>query len=202
MSNVGDVFRIKMFTSNNTGEFLNVFHYKQTIGSNIANAPDRLEDSFYSVVWGALRPVINVAVRLRTIEIENLNNPVEYLEEIYPDTVGNRGLENSPEGPPDFVTWAFYCRRTALGFKSARKSFSGLGDGQYAGNSPTAAALNLLNQLASSLSADLGVSDTPGEGIVSPFVKRAADTVPPFDGYFAKNWQFRHVGTQNTRKPY
>lgn len=203
MSAVGDVFELKMHSSVDLVDTLNVFHYRHESGSAVGNVAHSLIESWLVTVWTPLRLVLHSAFEMLRVECVNLYDLTDYSEETAFSGYDNNGaVSTGGECAPAFVVWSFYQRRSMPPFRSGAKRFSGVPEGYMWGSIPSDTAIPLLDDVAEGLSLPAGITNGSSTGTAIPVVKRSADTSPPIANYVAQAWTFRHIGSQNTRKRY
>lgn len=201
MAAVGDKYLLftTSFADNDdelANPLINVFAYEAASGTVSA---DDLNGAFQSLVLPSWVDCVNIHTVMRTIQVINLDDPVDFLI----DNINETGVTNG-EILPSFMAYEFEYVRAVRGVHSGRKSIAGLDEGQLSGGEASGTELGLLNILA----ADFGTSIAGTLGLYTPRIWRrqgtykvdGVPTVFPHTFYPISGVVYRRVSTQNTRK--
>lgn len=198
MSQIGDTFRVTWTGEYLTSQVIQVFHYRLVSGSNLTTAAVTLTDLMESVVWAAVKKLLNVEYTLQTIYAVNWPNPDDF--DIR--AVGETG-DNSTAGAaalPSWMTVAFrYNRKSAAG-RHGYKRFAGILDQQVQGNAWTGNAADT-DDVEAALVALLEEGGG-SENVYSPLIANRGfplGTNPT--GYVPEVCELNGVSTQLSRKP-
>lgn len=170
-----------------------------------------LELAFEQQVFPAIKAITSTTQVYLAIKVYELFQRQFFKEQFFvPAQVGGRAGDLNPP----FVAWGFRHIRQRGDMKNGYKRFAGVAETDVVGGAATAAAIVLLNALATAMNAVLTytVAGNPesASGVIVKRVPvvvngqivsyRLPASIAEYVFYSATAWQYQWVTTQNTRK--
>lgn len=195
-------FRMRGYFSTVATAVINVFQYEYTTATplDLGDFGQEFVDGWAELLRAVLQPVLSVEVAYPIIDLVNLTDPLEIWSGQFDEPIN--GTVTGDVLPP-FATWSFLLKRTTSATRNGAKRFSGIPESMQITGIPTSAAALLLNDLGSFLGDPLAVSidgGTPATAVLQPVITRKDATGALITSQPVSSGQFRHIGTQNSRK--
>ena len=195
---VGDRYLIKDFQTYAGEQCVNVYGYRQLLGE--ANA-GQLAATFDDSVLQWLVSIQQETVKHDRIEVINLDDPLDWA--IHTDIINDTGTVLG-EGMPPFVCWSFMFRRVSRETRNGWKRIVGVSEPDQVGGVRTEGAAGRLNSVAAVMFVTLEL-EVPLSQWAPVILRREVTGEPPntvvtWRDFPVAGVDYRHIGTQNTRK--
>jgi len=194
MSNIGDVYQIKLSARYLGVQTLNVYYYKlidaETGATDVGVA-------WHNQVEPSLLQIVTPGFALIQREVVNLNDLSDYDVHAYDPSVtkGDRAGENAPP----FVTWSFRFYRSTKECRNGSKRYAGVSEADMQDGAAIGSIIPRLTIHAASLQDELAAGLTPAA--LKPVIHRSIGPLPgQYDTFDIRDVGFVGIGTQNTRK--
>lgn len=215
MAVINDVFEVVLNGDFAFDSWQNVFFYRGTVvPANRPTLANEIAEIFaVDIADPFISPVQHVGCYLRSVEVRNLYNPLEFGSYTF---APNTGGDVTGETLPKFVAWSLRSQRMPRGVHRASKRIGGLGEAALNSGIATAPMLTALQNLCTAMELPL-LYDVSGVGNIWRLdmtnvqrIKyttssgredyRLPENQTEGNDFLIDTWEYRGVSTQNSRK--